>query len=290
MKADYGYFTRAGNGKTPIAVDGDAVDVFIGDKHDSDLVVAIDQYYQDKYDETKFVICVESQKEGEALYLSNYAKGWKLGPTSTCTIPQLREWLKNGKHKKPFKSQLLKAANTMTESIPHTPVKDMNLTPWTDNLVNGGGERQPLPGVTEIPNAHQILRDNPYLRNLLESVPEPEVNLPKEVPAQVPAIAKQASAAEAQAYAKYVDTAPKMTAARAILPLLIGQTAAGGFIGNSIQKNADPDSDSSKGAIIGSLLGALVGGGTGAFAHFNKKDIGDTLNAREEEEDLLSPE
>ena len=104
LTCDYGYFCATQ------AVDGDAVDVFIGPDHDSELVVAIDQMIDGKYDETKFVMCVKTQRQGEKLYLSNYQKGWKLGPVSTTTVGQLKNWLKEGNTRKPFKGQLVKAA------------------------------------------------------------------------------------------------------------------------------------------------------------------------------------
>jgi Inorganic Pyrophosphatase len=103
-KADYGYF------KGTKAADGDAIDCFIGPNPDSELVVAIDQYRGDAFDETKFVLGVGSQDDGEKLYLAHYPKGWRLGPVSTATVQQLKEWLKNGNHKKSFKGQMVKAA------------------------------------------------------------------------------------------------------------------------------------------------------------------------------------
>lgn len=105
MTADYGYF------KATKAVDGDAIDCFIGPDPESEMVVAIDQYRGNTFDETKFVLGVGSQSEGEKLYLAHYPKGWKLGPVSTATVQQLREWLKDGKHTVPFKGQLVKAAS-----------------------------------------------------------------------------------------------------------------------------------------------------------------------------------
>lgn len=104
LPADYGYF------KGTEAIDGDAVDVFIGPDLESDMVVAIDQIIDGKYDETKFLVGVTSRAQAEKLYLSAYQKGWKLGPVSTTTVQQLQEWLKDGDHKKPFKGQLVKAA------------------------------------------------------------------------------------------------------------------------------------------------------------------------------------
>ena len=107
MQADYGYF------KGTKAADGDAVDCFIGPNPDSELVVAIDQYRGDAFDETKFVLGTDSQDAGEKLYLAHYPKGWRLGPVSTTTVQQLKEWLKNGKHKQSFKGQLVKAARSV---------------------------------------------------------------------------------------------------------------------------------------------------------------------------------
>lgn len=107
MHADYGYFTGTK------AVDGDAIDVFVGPDHDSDLIVAIDQYRGKEFDETKFVVGVTTLEQGEKLYLKHYPRGWTLGPTSTTTVPQFKVWLKSGAHTKPFKGQMVKAAGVV---------------------------------------------------------------------------------------------------------------------------------------------------------------------------------
>jgi hypothetical protein len=105
MSADYGYFVGTK------AIDGDAVDCFIGEHPDSNFVVAIDQEKRDgSFDETKFVLGCTNQEQAEKLYLSHYQRGWRLGPVSTTTVQQLKEWLKNGDTKSPFKGQLVKAA------------------------------------------------------------------------------------------------------------------------------------------------------------------------------------
>lgn len=115
MPADYGFF------KGSEAIDGDAVDVFVGPDLDSDMVVAIDQIIDGKYDETKFLVAVKSQAQAEKLYLSAYQKGWKLGDVSTTTVQQLKEWLKDGDHKKPFKGQMVKAAAWWNKSRTPSP-------------------------------------------------------------------------------------------------------------------------------------------------------------------------
>jgi hypothetical protein len=105
MHADYGYFVGTK------AIDGDAVDCFIGDDLGSQLVVAIDQYRGKEFDETKFVLGTNSKEEGEKLYLKHYPRGWRLGPSATCTVDQLKAWLREGRHtRKPFVGQLVKAA------------------------------------------------------------------------------------------------------------------------------------------------------------------------------------
>jgi hypothetical protein len=114
MTDPYGYIRSAASGKSglrarPKGNDGDHIDVFLGPDKSSELVVAIDQYKGDTFDETKFVLGTGSREEGEKLYLRHYPKGWKLGPVSTCTIQQLKDWLSSGKHKRPFKGQLVKA-------------------------------------------------------------------------------------------------------------------------------------------------------------------------------------
>lgn len=104
LHAHYGYFTGTK------AVDGGAVDVFIGPDPHSEFVAVVDQYAGDAFDESKVVLGCHTKEEAGKLYLSNYQKGWKLGPVTSCTVHQLKAWLKDGDHKKPFAGQTLKAA------------------------------------------------------------------------------------------------------------------------------------------------------------------------------------
>ncbi len=104
MLASYGYFHKT------MAADGDAVDCFIGPDPDSHFVAAIDQMKGDTFDETKFVLGTKTKEEAEKLYLAHYPRGWKLGPVSTTTVQQLKNWLRTGDTKSPFGGQMLKAA------------------------------------------------------------------------------------------------------------------------------------------------------------------------------------
>ena len=104
MHADYGYFMGTK------AIDGDAIDCFIGPDLESNFVLVVDQYKKDgKFDESKVVIGTKNKADAEALYLKHYPSGWKLGPTATTTVQQIKGWLKDGNHKKPFVGQKITA-------------------------------------------------------------------------------------------------------------------------------------------------------------------------------------
>ncbi len=129
MSAPYGYVRSVAGGESgkrvfPKAVDGDAVDVFIGPDPTSELVIAIDQYKGDKFDESKFILGCHSRKEATDLYLAHYPAGWKLGPTSTTTMSQFKVWLRTKGVLKPFGGQILKAAAIpQSDILAHAPKK-----------------------------------------------------------------------------------------------------------------------------------------------------------------------
>lgn len=98
MHNDYGYFTHTK------AVDGDAVDVFLGKDLDCKTIFAIDQVINGKFDETKIMFGFKTEEEAKKAYLSNYNKGWKgLGKVTEVSIDDFKEWLYDGhKQRKPF--------------------------------------------------------------------------------------------------------------------------------------------------------------------------------------------
>ena len=98
MKHDYGYFTHTK------AIDGDAVDVFIGDNLNSPNVFAIDQKIGGKFDETKIMLGFNTEEEARQGYLSNYEKGWKgLWKITKVSHETFKKWLYDGyKQRKPF--------------------------------------------------------------------------------------------------------------------------------------------------------------------------------------------
>jgi hypothetical protein len=99
MTANYGYVKR-----TKSLMDGDAVDVFVGDNLDSEVVFIINQIdpSSGKPDEHKGVLGTVSAEDAKKLYLSHYPSGWKgLGSMESMTVDQFKQWLKDGDTSKP---------------------------------------------------------------------------------------------------------------------------------------------------------------------------------------------
>ena len=100
MQNTYGYF-----GGTK-GVDGDAIDVFLGndlDEWDGITVFVVDQYNPDgSFDEHKVMLGFNSQEEAEAAYFANYEADWaKTHRTEVTAVPlaDFNEWVKSSKRK-----------------------------------------------------------------------------------------------------------------------------------------------------------------------------------------------
>ena len=105
MPCDYGYI------KGTMARDGDHVDVFVGPDHESDLVVVVDQVTPTgRFDEHKTLIGFNSEAEAIACYKSAYTPGWKVGPVTTMTIKQFKNWLDDGDTKSRLEPQVSRYA------------------------------------------------------------------------------------------------------------------------------------------------------------------------------------
>lgn len=120
MRCPYGYFTTPGKA-APKGPDNDPIDVFVGPDLKSDVVVVIDQTIDGKFDEHKIVVGCSSEKEAVALYLSNYDKGWKVGPTTVTDVSGLKSWLNSSDTRKPFNKSTYtvqyKAANELRDTV-----------------------------------------------------------------------------------------------------------------------------------------------------------------------------
>ena len=100
MQNTYGYF-----GGTK-GVDGDAIDVFLGndlDGWDGITVFVVDQYNPDgSFDEHKVMLGFNSQEEAEAAYFANYESDWaKTHRTEVTAVPlaDFNEWVNSSKRK-----------------------------------------------------------------------------------------------------------------------------------------------------------------------------------------------
>lgn len=109
MHSHYGYIKRTEG------ADGDHVDVFIGPSTESQKVFIVDQINPDgSFDEHKVLMGFDSKLKARSGYKSNYSHGWKVGPITSMTMDEFKDWVKNGDTKKPLSSAL--PVNASTES------------------------------------------------------------------------------------------------------------------------------------------------------------------------------
>ncbi|WP_410488694.1 LPD38 domain-containing protein [Aeromonas caviae] len=98
MAHDYGYIKRT------LGADGDHVDVFIGDKPDSETVYVVDQVdpKTGKFDEHKVMMGFADEQAAREGYLGNYEAGWKgLGAIKAMPVEDFKRWVKEGDTTKP---------------------------------------------------------------------------------------------------------------------------------------------------------------------------------------------
>lgn len=98
MAHDYGYIKRT------LGADGDHVDVFIGDKPDSETVYVVDQVdpKTGKFDEHKVMMGFSDEQAAREGYLGNYEEGWKgLGAIKAMPVEDFKRWVKEGDTTKP---------------------------------------------------------------------------------------------------------------------------------------------------------------------------------------------
>lgn len=99
MAHDYGYIKRT------LGADGDHVDVFIGDRPDSETVYVVDQVdpKTGKFDEHKVMMGFASEPAARDGYLANYEKGWKgLSAIKAMPVEEFKRWVKEGDTTKPI--------------------------------------------------------------------------------------------------------------------------------------------------------------------------------------------
>ncbi|WP_404840459.1 LPD38 domain-containing protein [Aeromonas media] len=102
MAHDYGYIKRT------LGADGDHVDVFIGDKPDSETVYVVDQVdpKTGKFDEHKVMMGFADEQAAQEGYLGNYEAGWKgLGAIKAMPVESFKRWVSEGDTKSPIAVQ-----------------------------------------------------------------------------------------------------------------------------------------------------------------------------------------
>ncbi|HDK8696452.1 TPA: hypothetical protein PVA50_004785, partial [Aeromonas hydrophila] len=107
MAHDYGYIKRT------LGADGDHVDVFIGDKPESETVYVVDQAdpKTGKFDEHKVMMGFADEQAARAGYLANYEKGWKgLSAIKAMPVEEFKRWVKEGDTKSPIAAQAVGGA------------------------------------------------------------------------------------------------------------------------------------------------------------------------------------
>jgi len=121
LRAHYGYIRRhyhTGEQRLVTSepcADGDHLDIFLGPQPESDIVFVIDQVTADgKFDEHKCILGTTNKRDARALYLSNYADGWKCGPIRGMTIETFKHWLEHGDLTKPVARQKLRYARQLS--------------------------------------------------------------------------------------------------------------------------------------------------------------------------------
>jgi len=101
MKNHYGYISHKRD-----AIDGDKLDVFIGDNFSNNKCYVVNQGRGGVFDEHKIMLGFNSLDEARESYFNNYQKGWKglmsIIPTNT---KLLREWIESGNLMEPFRGK-----------------------------------------------------------------------------------------------------------------------------------------------------------------------------------------
>ncbi|WP_260392963.1 LPD38 domain-containing protein [Aeromonas jandaei] len=120
MAHDYGYIKRT------MGADGDHVDVFIGDKPDSEMVYVVDQVdpKTGKFDEHKVMMGFSDEQAARDGYLANYENGWNgLSAIKAMPMEEFKRWVKDGDTTKPVTDTVPANEPEQTNSQHNAPTK-----------------------------------------------------------------------------------------------------------------------------------------------------------------------
>lgn len=110
LKNSYGYIKR-----TLSEADGDHIDVFLNDGDaEHELAFIVDQVdpATGNFDEHKVMLFFPTKEAAKQAYLDNYSAGWQgFSGITAITLPDFKEWIKNGDTSKPYAPQTRAARN-----------------------------------------------------------------------------------------------------------------------------------------------------------------------------------
>lgn len=120
-----------GDIKRSLGADGDPIDVFIGDKPESEKVFVVDQINPNtgEFDEHKVMFGFDNLKDAESGYLSNYDENWKgLSAITETSTEQFKLWLSESEQtKKPFNQSRKKTTDEEAKTLEDKEVGSINL-------------------------------------------------------------------------------------------------------------------------------------------------------------------
>ena len=147
MQNDYGYIKRTEG------ADGDQVDVYVGDKPDSERVFVVNQVNPKtgEFDEHKVMLGFDKAILARRAYMKHYQKGWKgFGDMTEMTVPEFKQWLKTGDQKTPLAPAPVEEAPAITETKPTETVPEPAITETKP------AETVPEPAITETKPAETV--------------------------------------------------------------------------------------------------------------------------------------
>lgn len=119
LQDSYGYIRRT------TGADNEQVDVFIGSYPESDRVFVVDQVNADgSFDEHKVILGATDMDDAIETYSRNYEQGWVVGPVTEMSVPEFKNWLKDGDTKAPLQLESATpspAVDTQTEQATKVP-------------------------------------------------------------------------------------------------------------------------------------------------------------------------
>lgn len=129
MSDHYGYIKRTEG------ADGEQIDVYIGQKPESDRVFVVDQLNQNdgSFDEHKAMLGYGNKQAALRAYKSNFDKGWKVGPVRQMSVDEFKAWIKEGDTTRP-------AAEHQTEADPTIQGERNGIDQRTEQQPNGAEE------------------------------------------------------------------------------------------------------------------------------------------------------